>query len=79
MADAPKNFRLVNVGRSKFCGDVLVRNPEALMRAVSRHLMSSDVSIDEDGTVLAGFRPVGRIEPLNDLAAQMLKNWCSDG
>lgn len=47
------------------------------MREVMKHLASSDVSIGEDGSVMAGLRSVGRIEPVGDLARMQFSLWCA--
>lgn len=72
-------FRLVDIGRSKFCGEVRARSADALLRAVGKHLMSSDVAITSSGTVLVGgFRPVGKVEPTDDLSRRQLELWCEE-
>lgn len=69
-------FRLVNVGRDKFTGEVDVRSADELLSKVRRHLRSSDVSISETGSVLVGgWRPVGSVEPVGDVAAMQFKKW----
>lgn len=70
-------FRLVEVGRSKFTGTVHCANGRQLLAEVKRHLMSRDVEILADGLVVAGVQSVGRVEPANDLAAAALRAWCA--
>ncbi len=69
-------FDLVEIGRGKITERVACADPEGLLRAVKKHLMSSDVSIGADGQVLAGCRPVGRVVPVGDVAAEQLLAWC---
>lgn len=58
-------YILIDIGRKKFNGIIEAKNDDQLLREIEKHLMSSDVSCvpDKTGwTVLAGFRPVGRVE-----------------
>jgi len=68
-------FRLVDIGRFKFNGEVKADSFAMLLNAVRKHLASRAVDICEDGTVLAGDRPVGRVEPLSESARQQLAIW----
>ena len=68
-------YRLMNIGRAKFCGDVDARSPEALLREVVKHLVSQSVAITSGGAVFAGFHEVGKVEPLDDIARAWLAKW----
>ena len=69
------SFLLVNVGRFNACGPITVTGKEDLLAQVKRHLMSRHVSISPHGTVFAGVRPVGRVEPFGGVAAAELEAW----
>jgi hypothetical protein len=70
------NFRLVEVGRSKWTGDVRAMTSRELLSQVGRHLMTDSFWIGEDGKVLVGgVRTVGRVEPLHDIARAMFLRW----
>jgi hypothetical protein len=71
-----KNFRLVEVGRGKWTGEICARSASDLLRQIRRHLASSVVEVTEDGAILVGgFRSVGRVEPLHDIAKAQLARW----
>lgn len=55
-------YRLINIGREKACREVEVRNEVELLHEVKKHLRSNDVEIQHDGSVVAGFHSVGRVE-----------------
>ncbi len=71
-------FRLVNIGRDKFCGEAKCSSGDELLAVVCRHLRSRDVWLTSDGQVYAGFRQVGQVEPIGDVAAAALNSWCHD-
>jgi hypothetical protein len=72
-------FRLVNVGRDKVTREVECGRWNDLLREVGKHLRSSDIDVSDAGTVLVGgFRPVGRIEPLDALAREWLPLFDAD-
>jgi len=72
-------FRLVDIGRLRHNGIVAAITPDDLVTAVLKHLRSSDVSITADGVVMAGFRRVGSVEPIGELATAQFKRWCAEG
>jgi hypothetical protein len=75
MAKRGHHFKLVNIGREHFCGDVQVETFKALLNAVSKHLRSRDVTITVSGQVFAGVHPVGKVEPQDDVADAALRRW----
>jgi hypothetical protein len=65
---ATQRWKLFEVGRGKFTGEVTVSSETELLREVGKHLASRGVDIDWDddamttGTVIVGgFRPVGKV------------------
>lgn len=71
------HFKLIDIGRGKFCGNAMAGSYDELVRVVSKHLMSRGIDITSDGTVLVGgFRPVGRVEPQTDDGRVALVEWC---
>ena len=69
-------FRLVALGRDKFTGEVEVQSLGELLGKVRRHLRSRSVEIANDGAVFVGAaRPVGRIEPVGDIARVRFERW----
>lgn len=63
-----QRWKLLEVGRGKFTGEVTVSNESELLREVQKHLASRGVDIEYDdpeettGTVLVGgFRAVGKV------------------
>jgi len=72
-------YRLVNVGRGKYTGEVDVRSFGELLKAVRRHLRSREVQIDDEGVVLVGgMRRVGQVEPVGDVARMQFRKWFED-
>jgi hypothetical protein len=68
-------FRLIDIGRNRFNGIATANSGAELLKAVCRHLASSNVSITAEGVVLAGMRNVGRVEGVGDVAAAQFKRW----
>lgn len=65
---ATQKWKLFEVGRGKFTGEVTVSNEAELLREVRKHLASRGVDIEYDdaeettGTVLVGgYRAVGKV------------------
>jgi hypothetical protein len=64
------HIQLIDIGRGKVTRVVEYYSDVALLMEVKKHLASRDVAIawhDEtmEGTVYAGFRPVGRVKKIN--------------
>lgn len=63
-------YRLINIGRNKFNGEVSVNTENELLRELKLHLHSYDIGIlwhgklPRAGTVTAGFHSVGRVEEI---------------
>lgn len=71
MEKTKPQYRLIDVGRGKFSGIVTAQSDEqehiehAILGEAGKHLMSHDLDLDGDtegGTILAGFRTVGKYE-----------------
>lgn len=75
MAKSGHHFKLVDIGRKHFCGEVRAPTFKVLLNAVGKHLRSRDVTVSVLGQVYAGMHPVGRVEPLDDMARAALKAW----
>lgn len=64
-----KRYKLINIGRRMFCGEVETDSEAVLLREVKKHLASKDVDLlwNEEQTralVEAGFHVVGRVEAI---------------
>lgn len=69
-------YRLTNVGRSKWCGEVVAKSEHAddvefaIYKEATKHLASKGVDIEGDterGIILAGFRTVGTYEKVYEV------------
>lgn len=75
-AAAGFDFSVKDLGRGKWSGVVRVRSLRDLLTELRKHLGSREVDLTDDGTVIVGvFRPVGRVEPCNDIAKAQLRRW----
>lgn len=66
-------FRLIDIGREHYTGEVEARDCRDLHRALHEHLASHSIEIRySTGDVYAGLRRVGRIEPVDAEAGAII-------